>query len=232
MRLRILIRSSRRTFLIFFALLASFFAGGEQSDSRSFDRLEMKLYSEMDDFSYMNLTVRPPSIWQRLQWWFANLVSKIFSNPNSPWLSNVIFYGLLFFVLGLAIFYILRLRYVSAVSSESKYSGTPGIASLSVAKTQDFDKLIEEARKNQEFKLAIRYLYLKSLHFLAINDLIKLKDWKSPFDYKQELQKELVPAYADLSELFEFVWYGDFDAGEKELKKGSELLVELERNAK
>lgn len=211
-------------------LVGALFAVAEQPSSRSFEEEEMKAYMEMDEFSYMNLTVRPPSIWERLQWWFAGLIAKIFGNPNSPWLTKIVFYVLLFVVLGVAVFYVLRLKYGSGVTSESRYSSIAGVGALENTKAVDFDKLIEEARKNEEFRLAIRYQYLKSLQFLATEELIKLRDWKSPYDYKRELKVELVPIYSKLSELFEFVWYGDFNAGEKELNSSSDLLVELKRS--
>lgn len=223
---------NRKTFLVFFVMFASLFVTGEQPPSRYFDSQEMASYLEMDDFSYMSLTVRPPSIWERLQWWYAGLISRFLANPNSSFFTNFLFYGLLFLVLGVAIFYMLRLKYAKAISSETKHSGTVGVASINANTAQDFDKMIEEARSNKEFKLAIRYLYLKSLYHLAANDLVKLKNWKSPHDYKRELAGDLVPIYIQLSDLFEFVWYGDFDAGEKELNEGSALLMELEGKAR
>ena len=233
MRLKILIRSRRQFISYAIILLTSFIVVGEENENaRQFDEQAMSSYSESDDFSYMNLTVRPPSIWQRLKWWFGDLIAKIFSNPNSPWLSRIIFYCLLFVVLGGAIFYMLRLKYGRAVSSESKYTSSINTGALKSTKAIDFDKLIDEAQRTKNFKLAIRYVYLKSLAFLASQELIKLKDWKSPYDYERELKSEMVPIYVGLTHLFEYVWYGDFDAGESEFERGSDLAKQLENKAK
>lgn len=199
---------------------------------RSYDEEEMLTYTESPDFAYMDLSVRPPSIWERLQWWFASLISKLFMNPNTPWLSNLLFYTLLIVVLGAAIFYIVRLRYGGGVMGERKHVGY-GDSSLHIEGGGiDYDRVIKEALQSDNYKLAIRYVYLKTLTILAQRELIRLKDWKSPLDYNRELSEELVPVYYELSQLFEYVWYGDFDATHGDYEKGSQLSSQLQERTK
>ncbi|MEQ9404034.1 MAG: DUF4129 domain-containing protein [Cyclobacteriaceae bacterium] len=225
-------KRSRRFLFFLFILISSFTSGSNELTLRQFDDEAMTTYSESGAFSYMELRVRPPSIWQRLQWWFGNLLAKIFSNPNAPWLSDLIFYGLLFLVVGVAIFYIVKLRYGGGIISNSRHFHSGNVPAIDSVKTTDFDSLIEDSLKAKNFKLAIRYIYLKSLAFLAEKELVRLKDWKSPYDYEKELSTDLIPVYRDLSQLFEYVWYGDFNAKEADFRKGSELLVKIKEEAK
>ncbi len=196
------------------------------NNSRSFDKEEMQVYSESAAFNYMNLVVQPPSIWQRIQWWFQGLLQKLFSNPNAPVFTKIVFYGILFIVLGGAIFYIVRLKYGGAITSDSKNISN-AISTLEHTKLEDFESMIAGAIKEKNYKLAIRYEYLKVLAMLSQKGIIKLKDWKSPFDYESELSAELVAPYKNLSRLFEYVWYGDFDAGEKEYSQSNDLGKEM-----
>lgn len=227
MKLRILIRNSLRAFIgiIFFLSLSLF--GGQPTNVRTFDEEEMKAYAEQQDFSYMNYTVRPPSIWERVGWWFQEFIQKFFLNPNMPWLMRIVYYLILVIIVGAAIFYIVRLRYGSALMSDyRKYqSGTSAIEQSTV---EDFDGLLQDALSKENYKLAIRYLYLRSLKGLAKQGLLSLKDWKSPFDYQRELSGDQANTYREFAVLFEYVWYGDFEATRSDYDLGSDLSNKLE----
>ena len=196
--------------------------------SRTFNETEMKIYAEQKAFEYMNYTVQPPSIWERLSWWFQSILQRFFLNPNTPWLMQIAYYLIILVVLGAAIFYIVRLRYGGGLSTDYQ-TFQPGVAGVKETKKEDFDQLIDGALQDRNFKLAIRYQYLKSLSILARKELIRLKDWKSPYDYERELEGEIATTYREIARLFEYVWYGDFDAGEGEYQKGSSLSLKLEQ---
>ena len=212
-------------FVFFFSMAIS---GEKNHLAGKFDESEMSAYSESDDFSYMHLIVQPPTIWQRLKSWVAAFIVKIFSNPNTPWLSGVVFYSILLVVLGSAIFYILRLRYGGAISSESGHFKTLGGANEQSARGLDFEQLVNDSLRDQNHRLAIRYIYLRTLVFLSSKGKIKLKDWKSPYDYQNELNDEIAPPYAALTHLFEHVWYGGFNAGNREFDEGKQLAKKIE----
>ena len=178
----------------------------------------------------MNYTVKPPSIWERLSWWFQSMLQKIFLNPNTPLLTKIAYYLIILVVLGAAVFYILRLKYGGGITPDYR-SYQPGMAGIAQTKSEDFDNLINGALSENNFNLAIRYVYLKSLSSLAKKGMINLKDWKSPYDYERELQGEAALFYKEMARLFEYVWYGDFDAGEEEYNRGSDLSGKLESAA-
>ncbi|MEP1096008.1 MAG: hypothetical protein ABJG78_12920 [Cyclobacteriaceae bacterium] len=216
-------------FIFSFSLVAS---EKLNSSSRRYDESEMSRYDSSDDFGYMKLTVQPPSIWQRLQWWIGAMIAKIFSNPNAPWLSKILFYALLHLVVGFAIFYMVRLKYGGALSSRSRFNISGDASTELPSEKIDFDQLIESAVDEKNFKLAIRYLYLKTLTYLSIRDVIKLRNWKSPYDYEKEMDEHIVLPYKSLARLFEYVWYGDVKVGSEEFVKGKELIATIEDRLK
>ncbi len=229
MKSKNLIASKKLFTLVVFLLFSCLILGSDQDiPVRSFNETEMSNYAANDDFNYMNLTIQPPSIWQRLQWWFGALIASIFDNPNTPWLSNVLFYVILVAVLGLAIYYIIRLKYGSGFSSESKHFSLANSGLVRGNEKIDYDQLIKEAIEENQFKLAIRYLYLKTLHFLHSKKVIAFKDWKSPYDYEKELDSGIVTTYRSLTGLFEHAWYGDFNVSTAEFEEGRKLANTIE----
>ncbi len=190
----------------------------------------MTTYASSDDFAYMHFKTRPPSIWQRLQWWFADLIGRLLSDPDADWLTNLIFYLILFLVLAAAIFYILKLQYGGAFSGDARFKSAAINVSPSTEKV-NYDQLIDDAVQEENFKLAIRYVYLKALVFLSGRELIQLRDWKAPRDYEGELSAAIAPTYNELTSLFEFVWYGEFGATEQDFRRSESLVGDIEKHS-
>ncbi len=76
----------------------------------------------------------------------------------------------------------------------------------------DFDALIKNAEQIQNYRLAVRYQYLKSLHLLAQKNIVQLAVDKTNFNYVQEISDEVKRnAFSSLTLNYEYVWYGEFD---------------------
>ena len=219
-----------RNYLTISLLFVIVSLSGQPDSPREFDPEIFEKYAAQRDFEYMKYTAKPPSVWDRISWWFQSIISRFFMNPNTPWLTQIAYYLLLLLVLGLAIFYIIRLRYGGGLATDYQRHHI-AINDLQNSKIEDFDQLIDTAIKKEDFRLAIRYVYLNTLYILSSKGLIKLKDYKSPYDYEGELRSELVESYRQIARLFEYVWYGDFEVGEEEYKQGVVLFNRLERTA-
>ena len=228
MKSKVLIRNSYRLVGVFLLVCTLSLLKGQYSSSRVYDEAAMREYAQQSTFDYMDYTVKPPSIWERISWWLQSMLQEIFLNPNTPWLTKIAYYLVLLVVVGGAVFYILKLRYGGGLTADyqSYRSAGPGI---SAAKNEDFDPLIREALNEENFKLAIRYLYLRTLVSLSRNEKIQLKEWKSPYDYQKELKGEFAELYQEIAQLFEYIWYGDFDASKEEFRRGDELSKKLEK---
>ena len=87
----------------------------------------------------------------------------------------------------------------------------------------DFDAAISSAVEQQNYRLAVRLLYLQTLKRLTDAELIQYKPDKTNRQYVYELVNS--PQQSDFEQLtrqFEFVWYGDFpvDAGRFDTLQG------------
>jgi len=80
-----------------------------------------------------------------------------------------------------------------------------------IIKEADLDQLIKEAVQKQNYRLAIRYYYLKLLKYLIDNQLIEWHPDKTNRDYVMALKgSELQPLFNRLTYIYEYVWYGKF----------------------
>jgi hypothetical protein len=80
----------------------------------------------------------------------------------------------------------------------------------------NFDELIASAVENKNYKLAVRYLFLKSLKLLSDKEIINLKKDKTNYQYLSEIKnKQLAEAFRNAAYRFEWIWYGDFPIDER-----------------
>ncbi|MEO6230393.1 MAG: DUF4129 domain-containing protein [Ferruginibacter sp.] len=80
----------------------------------------------------------------------------------------------------------------------------------------DYGKLITLAVSQQNFRLAIRYLYLQTLQKLTLKEVITFAPDKTNYEYVQELSgKNYKKEFAALTLNYEYAWYGAFDIDEK-----------------
>ncbi len=74
----------------------------------------------------------------------------------------------------------------------------------------DLDQLMKGALAKKDFRLAIRYQYLKMLKSLSQRNMIEWHFEKTNSDYEKELAKtKLRPMFAEVSYLYDYIWYGE-----------------------
>ncbi len=94
-----------------------------------------------------------------------------------------------------------------------------------IIQEENLDELITKALKNKDYRLAVRYNYLKVLKKLMEDDLIKWRADKTNRDYLKELKNSpLADAFKHLTFLYDYIWYGKFPATEEELNQTQNLV--------
>ncbi len=79
----------------------------------------------------------------------------------------------------------------------------------------DFDAFIRQAISSRNYRLAVRYQYLKTLHLLAGRGFVQLAVDKTNYQYVREISN--ISYQNDFSKLtlnYEYVWYGEFNIDE------------------
>ena len=83
----------------------------------------------------------------------------------------------------------------------------------------DFDELISASIFNKQYKLAIRYLFLKSLKLLSDKNIIDLRNNKTNYQYLSEIKNNQIAAsFRNTADGFEWIWYGDFPVDDDIMK--------------
>jgi hypothetical protein len=96
--------------------------------------------------------------------------------------------------------------------SKSMKDTLPGVEEEIITNESDFDALIRQALQNSNYRQAIRYQYLRTLHLLAAKNLVALAPDKTNYQYVTEIaNRDLQQAFAGLTLNYEYVWYGEFE---------------------
>ncbi|WP_400078186.1 hypothetical protein [Winogradskyella sp. R77965] len=97
----------------------------------------------------------------------------------------------------------------------------------------DFDKLISKALKDNNYRLATRYLYLKSLKSLANKKVIEWHYDKTNSDYLNEItDSKLKTLFKRVSYIYDYVWYGEFPIDETSFNKNKNDFNQLIKTSK
>jgi hypothetical protein len=84
----------------------------------------------------------------------------------------------------------------------------------------NMDALITQALRNGNYRLAIRYHYLKCLHRMAERGLVQYAVDKTNYQYVQEVSNSaLRNDFAGITLHYEYVWYGEFTIDETIYRK-------------
>ncbi|MBK9285799.1 MAG: hypothetical protein IPM51_16000 [Sphingobacteriaceae bacterium] len=94
----------------------------------------------------------------------------------------------------------------------------------------DFGQKIKTAEKENNFRLAIRWQYLKILHILNSSGKIHFETYKTNIDYIRELKSETyILPFKKLNNIYEYVWYGEHVIDETQYQKHVEDFIYFEK---
>ena len=97
----------------------------------------------------------------------------------------------------------------------------------------DYELLLEQAVKNNDARLAIRYSYMYLLQLLQDRELIKFRIDKTNYEYYSELSgSEYRNSFRQLSRQYEYAWYGKFNVPEQALKEYMAIFDNLKKQLK
>lgn len=238
-----------KTIFILFFLLNTLAAAATVKDSlavsidstsvsqKSFSENLSKKYSG-DEFDYDSMEGEAENFLGRAINWFFQKLGEIFGIEISPemyQIIKIIIYGLL---IVFAIFILVKLLVGDSASSffsrKSKMVAPLNIQEEHIENV-DLDSYIKNALKEENYRLAIRYMYLKSLKLLSLNNIIDWHFEKTNTDYYREIESEsLKENFKKASYLYDNIWYGEYaldKAGFENAQKDFERLNQNLKNA-
>lgn len=166
-----------------------------------------------EDFDYDVKTGESTNLLSRFVRWFLNAISSTFGfdiSPNTLLILEYIIYALM----GVLVIYLLVRMFVNEKFSAIFSKKARSIIDLDLSEQHiesiDLDSLMEEALKNGDYRLAVRYQFLKILKLLSQKNIIDWHFEKTNVDYEREItETQLQLEFKKASYLYENIWYGE-----------------------
>lgn len=237
-----------KNFLSVIFLMLPFFTGlYSQEDSLAlnqlehwevnFEETELEKWKEEKEFEYL-VQKTSTSWWTQFKGWlnakYEAFLQWIFGSysPGSlvSYLIMAIPYILLVLSLGMISWLFVRLYPAYGTSGNNRETAAIYFSEEEkIVKSQDIQKLISEAVKNNDFRLAVRYYFLYSLQKLNERELIHYKADKTNAEYQSEIaSKDLKFGFGQITRIYEFIWYGDFHVSKEEFKRAESVFLKFE----
>lgn len=204
---------------------------------KKFDKTTIDKYSKDRDFQYEEEKPADNIITRFLDW-LGNQLLKflewLFGERKAGGVFDLILTILPYFIAFLIL--LLLIKIFVNVPTESILSGTAKTSKIRLGEEEELIKnssintLIAKALKEKNFRLAIRYQFIKILQLLETKHYIIWEQQKTNHDYENEIKKPyLQNQFRDLAYLYDFVWYGNFELDETEFKQAAPLFTNLEK---
>lgn len=184
-----------------------------------------------DEFNYDTAEGEAQNLLARVLNWFFKGLRNIFGVEISPWVSNLI-ENIIYIALIIGVIYLL-IRILAGKDAVSFFRKKNNIvAPINITEEHieniDLDQLINDALTEKDYRLAIRYMYLKALKDLSLRNLISYHFEKTNTDYYREIADvSLKQNFNRISYLYDYIWYGEFeldDLGYQNAKKSFDKL--------
>lgn len=194
--------------------------------ARDSSQIWKKVISESDlarfrdnpDFDY-RVVETAPGWWDDLKIWLVQrllaFLELIFGVGKATGILEVILHALPYLLLGLILWVLYRLFGRSLLlgwhNSDKKMAAVTASADDDLVKNADLDLYIQQAVAQGDYRLAIRYQYLKALQRLSEARHIKWEQQKTNDDYLNEIQSPGIRGvFAGITRLYDYFWYGYF----------------------
>ena len=147
--------------------------------------------------------------------WLFHILQDLFGIEVPPGIQSLLTNLIYILLLISAIYFIVKLLVGKESLSffQKKHSQ---ISSLQIDEEEwdqiDLDELLTKALDSKNYRLAIRYLYLKTLKELTLQNLIQFHAEKTNSDYLYEIKdRKAKLLFQKISYAYEYIWYGEFE---------------------
>lgn len=194
-------------------------------------REKIKKYLDDDELNYIQYPDIEKNWIERIYDWINRQVESLFQSKGYSVFVDYLIYIIMFAALIIIISGLLKsdLRGLFYGTKNKSLSGfaeqTEDIGNI------DFEKLIIEALAKNNYKVAVRYHYLKILLILSKLNLIELKEFKTSRQFVSEIKnpEKYLISFKSITSVFEKVWYGNYVLEEISYKSVEEGFKNFEK---
>lgn len=181
-------------------------------DTRDFDGDLKEKYTK-DEFDYSSQEGEAMNLITRARNKFRHWIKDKFNIEISPYTLEVFEYLIYIFMGGLIIY--LFIRFLSGENLSTVFTKkATSILDINLSEDHienvDLDVMIKSALEEKDYRLAVRYHYLRILKILSQKGIIDWHYEKTNSDYQNEIEAQNVKSgFRDVSYLYDYIWYGE-----------------------
>lgn len=180
---------------------------------------KIQKYLSDKDFKYENDYIPKISFWDKLKEWIYEHLFRPLFKDHAITLWDIIEYSLAAIALGLIIYFLIKSDKVGLFYKKSEKGSLNLSDEEENIHEMNFTTLIEEAIAKGQYRVAIRYLYLRLLKDLSDRQLITWRSEKTNYDYNNELRPSAFgKPFNHVTFLFDYAWYGDMPINDEAFK--------------
>lgn len=171
--------------------------------------MDVKTYTQQNDFQYDEASEPMVSVWDRFWNWFWKMVDDILNTKTG---GTIFSWAKISIAIGLVIFFIYKVTRMNknGLFNKDGYENLDYNVANDDIHGIDFNAAIEDAIAKNNYRVAIRLMYLQTLKLLTDSDLIDWKINKTNATYVQELSEHSQQySFAQLTNYFDKAWYGE-----------------------
>lgn len=166
-------------------------------------------YRADKDFIY-NRVKNPTGFWEIISAWINAFLQRLYHSKGFQLVMNYIGYLIVLTAMIIVVFILYKSRLRGILYSQKVIDPFKFNEVKENIHELDFDSVIADALNKKEFRTAVRFYYLKTLKLLSDNGLIDWKINKTNSQYIKEIKESgLKRSFSDLTNLFEWIWYGN-----------------------
>lgn len=177
-----------------------------------------ELFKELKSDPDYNYKKAPPATNNLIEKWWGWLWEQFGDFLNSKSYNEFWQYVLMAVIAALVLFLLYKAKVLDYVFPPSKeYYGLDYKIGKENIHEINFDEAITQAQTGEDFRLAIRLQYLKTLKVLTDRSLIEWTPHRTNHSYAEDLERSpFRNDFEKITRYFEFAWYGAFPISEKE----------------
>ncbi len=174
---------------------------------------EEKVFSQVNlDFAKKIENKDQDSLWDRFWNWLTDLIFGNSSEDSKANMFSIFLWALAISGIIIVIWLLTRTEFTSFLRGNTKNTAFNFSDVEEDISSIDFNTRIKKAIDEKDYRLAIRWHYLKQLNILNERKIINYEPFKTNIDYGFELAKSpYQQTFTDISRIYDYVWYGKYD---------------------
>jgi len=185
-------------------------------DIRVPDKSKIEAYQKDSRFNYAieKREGAQVSWWDKLWYDITEFIGNVFGKVASSGAMSFVVIAICILLVCLLMMKLLGVDYRTVLGRKKLDTPEIDIYSENVHE-MNFDALISNALKNKDYRLAVRFIYLKNLKLLSDKEIITWNANKTNYSYQYEINNgNLRSKFLETTLIFDYVWYGEFPVEE------------------